>query len=212
MLNSPTAVRLPNVPPPITEIPATVSARSGARRSASAMFVSGPTATTHVPGLRATRLDDESHSVVGVDGAGRFGQRRAVEPARPVYVTGGNRFGDERSCRPGVDGNVDAEQFAHDERVVRGAVERSVAGDGRDPGEVAGVGGDDDGDGVVVAGVAIEDDARPFDLGRNAQTWRDSCSVDADGSADPLASVRTASAIKATGSTPSSIVAARWTC
>ena len=35
------------------------------------------------------------------------------------------------------------------------------------PSELARVGGDDDGDGVVVAGIAVEDDARPV-VGRLA--------------------------------------------
>ena len=44
-----------------------------------------------------------------------------------------------------------------DERVVGRALERGVAGDGRDAEQLGVAGGDDDGDGVVVAGVAVED-------------------------------------------------------
>ena len=51
MLNSATDVRFPKVPPPISEMPAIFPARSGARRSARAMFVSGPVGTSQTPSV-----------------------------------------------------------------------------------------------------------------------------------------------------------------
>lgn len=55
-------------------------------------------------------------------------------------------------------GHVDADEFAHHQRVVRRAIERRVAGHGGDTQQLAEASGNDDGDGVVVPGIAVEDD------------------------------------------------------
>ena len=49
MLNPATAVRFPNDPPPMSEIPAIRPARSGADRRARAMLVSGLIGTSQAP-------------------------------------------------------------------------------------------------------------------------------------------------------------------
>ena len=53
-------------------------------------------------------------------------------------------------------GHVDAEKVADHERIVRGALERSVAGHRRDPDELGVAGSGNDRDRIVVTGVAVE--------------------------------------------------------
>jgi hypothetical protein len=57
-----------------------------------------------------------------------------------------------------VDLDVEAEQVAHDSRVVGRPVEGGVAGDRGDAEEFRVSGRGDDGDDIVVARVAVEDD------------------------------------------------------
>ena len=145
----------------MSEMPAISSARSGARRRARATLVSGPTATIHSPG--SLRHDSTRKATASSESAGRRGfvEVGAVETAGTVDVAGGDLLGEQRTRRAGVHGCVDGEQLAHHEGVVRGPRQRGVAGHRRDPDELAQVGGDDDGDGVVVTGVAVEDDPWP---------------------------------------------------
>ena len=80
-LNSAAAVRLPNVPPPITEMPAMRAARSGAARSASAMLVSGPVGTSHTPSwARHVSMMKPTASWLS---AGRLGSGRSA-PSIPL--------------------------------------------------------------------------------------------------------------------------------
>ena len=158
MLNSAVAVRLPNKPPPMNEMPAIRDAMSGADRSARAMLVSGPVGTSHTPSLLRTvsmMNPTASRLAGGPDGGGRS---RAVEPALAVDVSGVTRWGDQWPVGAGVHRHVDAEQIADDDRVLRRRLQWRVAGDGGDAEQVGVAGGDDQCDGVVVAGVAVEDD------------------------------------------------------
>ena len=74
-------VRLPNVPPPINEMPEMRPAMSGAARSASAMFVSGPTGTSHRPSvaLHVSMMNP----IASAESAGRDGSGRSA-PSRPL--------------------------------------------------------------------------------------------------------------------------------
>ena len=120
------------------------------------MLVSGPTPTSHVPGRRRHVSMMNSMASVPSSGRRRRGEVGAVEPARSVHGRRGTRLLDQRSGGAAVHGHVDVEQLAHDERVVRGAVERGVAGHRRDAEQLGVAGGDDDGDGVVVARITVE--------------------------------------------------------
>jgi hypothetical protein len=75
-------------------------------------------------------------------------------------VSGKLGFADERSGRSGVNWYIDADEIAHDECVVRGAAERGIARNRGDPDQFGVSGGDHDGNGVVVAGIAVEEDRR----------------------------------------------------
>ena len=73
-------------------------------------------------------------------------------------VPGELGFADKRCGRSGVNWYVDAEEVAHHERIVCGAVEWRVAGNRGDPDEVGVPGGDHDGNGIIVAWIAVEED------------------------------------------------------
>ena len=161
MLNSLIVSRLPNVPPPISEMPAIRSTRSGAARSASAMLVSGPVGTSHVPSVaRHVSMMNPTASVLssGRVGAGRSAPSRPLSPCTNVAASGGAISG---RAAPECTGAVEAEQVAHHACVVRGALERSVAGHRGDAHELGCVVGDDDRDDVVVSGIAVEEDSGP---------------------------------------------------
>ena len=66
----------------------------------------------------------------------------------------------DRFVEPLVYGNVRSEEFEHGQRVGRRQSDVDVATDGRDADQI-GVGeGQGDGDGVVLPGIAVEQDAR----------------------------------------------------
>ena len=161
-LNSATGSRLPNVPPPITEMPARRACRSGAVRSASAMFVSGPTATSHVPSLaRQVSMMKPTASVPSASrvGAGKSAPSRPLAPwTKPAWrgsATSGRSAPEWTSTSSPSKSRIDT-------GVVGRPFERCVAGDGRDAEQVGVAGGDDDRHRVVVAGIAVEDDRRSW--------------------------------------------------
>ena len=166
MLNSAVGVRLPNSPPPMNEMPAMRAAMSGAERSARAMLVSGPVGTSHTPSWLRTVSMMKPDRIAAGRRARRRRQVGAVEPALAVHVTGVTWRGDQWSMGTGMHGDVDAEQIADDDGVLRRRFQRCVAGDRGDAEQVGVAGGDDHGDGVVVARVAIEDD------GQAGSRWR----------------------------------------
>ena len=106
----------------------------------------------------ATGVDDEPNGVGPVERCRGRRQIGAVEPALAVHEGTELRFGDEGAVAARVHGHVDLEQVAHHERVVGRAFERRVARHRRDADQVGVAGGGDDGDGVVVARVAVEQD------------------------------------------------------
>ena len=161
-LNSATGSRLPNVPPPISEMPAMRRCRSGAVRECERDV--RERADRHQPRavVRPAGVDDEADGVRAVDVTRRRRQVGAVETARAVDETGVLRLGDERPFGSGMDLDVEPEQLPHDPGVVRGPFERCVAGNGRDAEQVGVAGSDDDRHRVVVAGVAVEDDRRSW--------------------------------------------------
>ena len=97
MLNSATADRLPNVPPPMIEMPATWSARSGAARSARARLVSGPTPTSHVPGC--CRQVSTMNVTASVPSSGRVGAGRSAPSSPLAPCTNGAARGSSTSGR-----------------------------------------------------------------------------------------------------------------
>ena len=81
-LNSAAADTLPNVPPPINEMPAMREPRSGAARSANAIFVSGPIGTNHTPSvaLHVSIMKSTASSLSGPrDGSGKSA------PSSPLF-------------------------------------------------------------------------------------------------------------------------------
>ena len=125
------------------------------------MLVSGPTGTSQIPSVSAAGVDDEPDGVGAVERRRRRRKVGAVEPALAVDERGELRLGDERPLAARVHRHVDAEQVAHHERVVGRAIERRVPGDRGDPDQFRVPRRRHDGDGVVVAGVAVEQDRGP---------------------------------------------------
>ena len=109
--------------------------------------------------LAAARLDEEGDGIVASRPGAGFDEGGAVEAAGTVDVAGGDLLGEQRTRRAGVHGRVDASRSRITRALCVVRVQRRVAGHRRDPDELAQVGGDDDGDGVVVTRVAVEDDA-----------------------------------------------------
>ena len=163
MLNSAEAVVLPSPSePPISEIAAIRSRRPGAARSSSATFV------------ERTGRDQGDRLVGGAEqAAGQLeraercradrglGKVRAVEPRVAVERDRDPRLADDRAFRAGGDRHVGpAQQGQHPERVAGRPVEPGVAGDrgDREQPELRPGQRQDDRQGVVVTGVAVEDD------------------------------------------------------
>ena len=100
--------------------------------------------------------------------APRFGAGRSApsSPLSPWTKSAGCGSASSGRIAPGVHRRRQVEQIAHHERVVGGPVERCVARHRRDPDQVGELGGHEDGDGVVVAGVAVEQDPGAVDRHR----------------------------------------------
>ena len=82
MLNSATGVRLPTAAlPPMSEMPAIRSTRSGARRSARAMLVSGPVGTSQTPSR--ARAVSTMKATASSPASVRTGSGRSA-PSRPL--------------------------------------------------------------------------------------------------------------------------------
>ena len=124
------------------------------------MLVSGPTGTKPQILVLSAHVDDEPHGVGAIERSGRRREIRTIEAALAVDVAGVLRFADERAVGARVHGDVDAEQVTHHECIVRRARQWRIAGHGRDADQVGVPRGDHDGDGVVVAGIAVEQHPR----------------------------------------------------
>ena len=108
--------------------------------------------------LRSAGVDDETDRIVAGGRAAGLGQIGAVHAALSVHVFGVSRWARQRSIGAGMDGAVQLQQVAHDDGIARGRIEGCIASDGGDAQKVGVAGGDEDGDGIVVARVAIDDD------------------------------------------------------
>ena len=83
ILNSAAALRFPNEPPPMSEIPAMRRAMSGALRSASAMLVNGPVGTNHTPSVArqvSIMKPTASSESAGPEGSGKSAPSRPLLP------------------------------------------------------------------------------------------------------------------------------------
>ena len=90
-----------------------------------------------------------------------LGQVRAVEPGLAMHVLGGDQRAHHGPDRAGEDpGLRPAGEFADLARVLLGQRQRHVAGDGGDAEHLELRAGErqQDGDGVVLAGVGVDDD------------------------------------------------------
>ena len=128
-------------------------------------------------GRRLEGRPQERERALGPHLGARLGEVGPVEPALAVDVVGDLERPRERGRRPGRDRHVGpAEQREDPERVARRLAQPDVAADGRDaqhlelrPGERQ-----RDREGVVVAGVAVQEDGDGHGYGRlpNASTSR----------------------------------------
>ena len=127
------------------------------------MFVSGPVGT-RVTGSRecADETGDQLDRALGDRPDGSLRQVGAVEPGRPVDVIGdlGSAARAARAAPAATGTSVRPEEGQDPERVAGRVLQAGVAGDGRDA-QHAQLGAgerEEDRQGVVVAGVAVEDD------------------------------------------------------
>src|ERR1700730_1005928 len=118
--------------------------------------------------LAGIRADDAADDFAGGFRDGlefRFGEIHAAEAVVAVGVFGGDQAANERNGGSGGDGDVGAAgYFDEAEGVRKREGERNVAADGRYGFDVEfrGAEGQEDSDGVVHAGVGVEDDAVRF--------------------------------------------------
>ena len=112
---------------------------------------------------RAQGVRDEADRPPGADRTGRQLHLDPFDPALAVVPHRGHRLAHERPVGPRVDRHVRAPaQRAEEAGVAPGDLQGHVAGDGGDPGELDLLGGGErhrDGERVVAAGVAVEEDA-----------------------------------------------------
>lgn len=111
--------------------------------------------------VRHDRVDDEVDRVAAVELDRGLGQHGPVEPRLSVDVGRRLDLAHERALRPaGERHRVEPDDSGDGERVARDLLDRLIAHDGRD-GEQVDLGravGEHEGDRVVVAGVAVQDD------------------------------------------------------
>ena len=110
---------------------------------------------------RKERLDQEIDRVGRFGRVARFRQVRAVYARGPVDALGGDRFAHQGARAAGIDGHLrPAAEVPDPARIALGQRQRDIAGYGRDAQKVElfrrGE-GQQQGDGVVLAGVAIDD-------------------------------------------------------
>ena len=162
------------------------------------MFVSGPVGTSVI--LPSRRADLVGQVVDRVLLLGRARGRRqvgAVEPGLAVHVRRDVALAQERLVGAGVDRDVGAaRELEHAQRVGGRLVERLVARDGRhaDELELGRGDGQQEGDRVVVTGIAVEDDRRRSHAASIASTsrapGREGCAPSRDAASAPAAHAR----------------------
>ena len=140
-------------------------ASPGSLSIAMATLVSGPSAqsVTLPSGRLHHEVDDGIDGVGGCERPGRLGQRDAVEAGLAVHVLGRLQDARERAGAAGVHGHRGVAGKLHElAGVALGEGQRDVAGDRGDGQGLDLVGrgqGQEDRDRVVLAGVAVDDDA-----------------------------------------------------
>lgn len=162
--------------PPMTVKDFNHEARRGSSRSASATLVCAPMiATSSSPRCaRASCLQQELDRVHIERVAIRRGQIGAVEAARPVRVGGERRLADERRATAPGHRNVEARQSEHAQRIGCCLFDGLVAEHGRDADDIEMARGEEDRDGVVMSGVAVDEEFRHAQL-RPAVFRRERC-------------------------------------
>ena len=160
MLNSAAGVRLPSpIAPPIRMIRS--GRASGCVANASPTFVSGPVATSVALRGGTELLGEILDGVLRLGLVARGRQVGPVESGLAVHVRCDVTLPHERRVGAGVHGDVAAAcELEHAQRVGGCLVERLVARDGRHSDELDLRRGEreEDGDRVVVPGIAVEDD------------------------------------------------------
>ena len=108
------------------------------------------------------RVDEEIDAMLRLEFQLRFRQIGSVEPGRAVDMLGGHGLPSHRADRAGIDRNIGAAgELDHLQRVLGVLGEPDIAGDDDDGEDVELFGRGErqqDGDGVVLAGVRIDDD------------------------------------------------------
>ena len=96
----------------------------------------------------------------GMVGSGRSGPSI---PGLAVHIFGRDQLTNQWPIGAGADGDVaPARQLADHARVAAGQLQRNIAGDGRDAEhlDLGACEGQQDGDGVVLAGIGVDDDGK----------------------------------------------------
>ena len=111
-------------------------------------------------GMGAERVDQVVDGVLGLQGMGRVGERDAVKAGLAVDMLGGDELAGKGGIAAGVDRGVAAREFDDDAGVLLGEGERHVARDGGEGKDIQLGRGQrkEDGNGVVLAGVGVDDD------------------------------------------------------
>ena len=163
MLNSAAGVTLPRpIAPPMVTISRTLARIAGFLTMASATLVRGPRVASVMGSVAAVeRVHQEIHRMGRFRRSARLGQVGAVDPRRPVDVFGGLRLAHHGSRAAGVDRHLGpACQIPDPAGIVLGPGQRHVARDGGDAEQIEFFGRgerEQEGDGVVLARVAVDD-------------------------------------------------------
>ena len=171
MLNSAVGVTLPpsKKPPPISTI--SLDARRDPRLADQRQGDVGerPERAQRDRAARLVhqRLDDEIDGILFLQRHRRLRQIRPVETGLAVHLLGGDQFAHQRPDRSGIDLDVrPAGEFADLAGVLLGQLQRHVAGDGCDAEHLqfGAAERQQDGDGVVLAGIGVDDDLRAWGI------------------------------------------------
>ena len=136
------------------------STMRGSRRTARAMLVSGPTATSVISPGAARRVSMMKSTACPLGRRGAAAAARAAEARVAVDVAGADGAAQQGPGAAGRDRHVaEAEELAQRQRVGRGQGEVDVAAHRGDADEVeaGGAGGEGQGQRVVDAGIAVDE-------------------------------------------------------
>ena len=163
MLNSAAGVTLPSpIAPPMVTISRTLARIAGFLTIASATLVRGPRVASVMGSVAAVSVSTRK-STAWAASAGRLGSGRSAPsiPVGPVDVFGGLRLAHHGPRAAGVDRHLGpACQIPDPAGIVLGPGQRHVARDGGDAEQIEFFGRgerEQEGDGVVLARVAVDD-------------------------------------------------------